>query len=249
VAERATRAGVLLEGAQPPQRVLGPLWQGRYKSLLIEDRAYLGQAIANQHLNLVAAGNVDDPASHAWSGYRQVLGRVRKGPVDVDETLLVFSDRRSAARRAYLTLLRQGVEEPWFGALPGGVPWWRRSKGDDEELRRDPTRPAMDWLGVVTCPEPPKVDARGVARTVARLSKLRVRTLGGRRRGAELGRVRELVMLVGVETCGLKANDLVAVIGRSPGSASCLWGQATAHRREDPEFAALELQAIETLGR
>jgi chromosomal replication initiation ATPase DnaA len=134
-----------------------------------------------------------------------------------------------------------------MGALPGGLPWWRRSKGNHEELRRDPTRPAMDWLGVVKRPEPPKVDARGVARTVARLSKVSVRALGGRRRGAELGRVRELVMLVGVETCGLKVRDLAAVIGRSPGSASRLYGEATARRREDTELAALEQQVIEAL--
>jgi putative transposase len=230
-------------------RVLGPLWQGRYKSRMIEDPAYLMQAIAYVHLNPVTAGMTADPASHRWSGHRQVLGRERRGLVDVDETLLVFSPQRTAARRAYLTVLGQGREAAWKGTLPDGLPWWRRAAADDEELRRDSTRPGMDWLGVTQRPAPPKVDAKEVARTVARLLGVSVTTLRGRRRGAELGRVRELVMLVGVETCGLKVKDLAAVIGRDPGSASRLYGQATTRRREDPGYAALAQGAVEALRR
>lgn len=219
-------------------RVLGPLWQGRYKSRLIEDRRYLMQAIAYVHLNPVASGITDDPARHQWSGHRQVIGRARKGLVDVDETLLAFGERRESARRGYLAVLGQGREEGWMGAVPGGLPWWRHSRGGDEELRPDPTRPAMDWLGVAVRPEPPRADARGVARAVARELEVGVRALGGRHRGAELGRARELVMLVGVEGCGLKVNDLARVIGRDPGSASRIYGQAAARRRDDPELAA-----------
>jgi len=63
--------------------------------------------------------------------------------------------------------------------------------------------------------------------------------------GAELGRARELVMLVGVETCGLKVKDLAAAVGRNPGSASRLHGQAVAQRREDPGFRALVQRVIE----
>jgi putative transposase len=229
-------------------RVLGPLWQGRYKSRLIEDGTYLMQAIVYVHLNPVAAGMGGDPAAHRWSGHRQVLGRVGQGLVDVDETLLVFNGRRAVARRAYLTVLGQGREAAWTGALPGGLPWWRRA-AEDEELRRDATRPAMDWLGVTQRPEPPKVDANEVVRTVARLLRVSVGTLGGRRRGAELGRVRELVMLVGVETCALKVKDLAVVIGRDPGTASRLYGQATTRRREDPKLAAQAQVVVEILRR
>lgn len=46
--------------------------------------------------------------------------------------------------------------------------------------------------------------------------------------------MRELVMLVGVETCGLKVKDLAFVIGRGPGSASRQYSQATTRRREEP---------------
>jgi hypothetical protein len=82
---------------------------------------------------------------------------------------------------------------------------------------------------------------------VARLRCVSVTTLGGRCRGAELGRARELVMLVGVETCGLKVKDLAAEIGRDPGSASRLYGQATERRREDPSLAALVQEIVEAL--
>lgn len=229
------------------QRVLGPLWQGRYKSRLIEDAAYLTKAIAYVHLNPVASGMVDDPASHRWSGHRQVIGRARTGLVDVDETLLVFGEQRAAVRRAYLAVLGKGRQEAWIGAAPGGLPWWRRSSGDDDELRPDPTRPPMDWLGVAVRPEPPRADAGAVAAAVSRLLHVEVESVAGRHGGGTLRQARQLVMLVGVEACGLKVRDLASVIGRGAGSASRIYGQAAVRRRDDPHFAKVVAGVVEAL--
>lgn len=83
------------------------------------------------------------------------------------------------------------------------------------------------------------VDAAGVARAVAAVVHAPVEALGGRGRGEELQRARELVMLVGVEGCGLKVKDLAAVIGRDASSASRLYAQAAAAQRTSPAFAAV----------
>ena len=60
-------------------------------------------------------------------------------------------------------------------------------------------------------------------------------------------RARELVMLVGVERCGLKVKDLAAVIGRGAGSASRLYSEAAAVRRTTSAFAAIAEQVTHTL--
>jgi hypothetical protein len=204
------------------------------------------QAIAYVHQDPVASGMVDDPALHRWSGHRQVIGRVRKGLVDVDETLLVFGGRRAVARRHFLVVLRKGQQEGWIGAGPGRLPWWRRAAEEDAALRPDRSRPAMDWLGVAVRPQPPRADAAAVVAVVAQLSGLGEPSIGSRHT-AQLVRARQLVMLVGVETCGLKVKDLAVAIGRNAGSASRIYGQATSRRREDPAFAALAEQAIAAL--
>ncbi len=48
----------------------GYLWQGRYKSLLIEDDAYLLECGRYVERNPVRAGIVRDPADYPWSSYR-----------------------------------------------------------------------------------------------------------------------------------------------------------------------------------
>jgi REP element-mobilizing transposase RayT len=55
------------------KRQLGPVWQGRYQVRTVDDERYLLQLIAYVHLNPVAAGVVDEPGRHRWSGHRELL--------------------------------------------------------------------------------------------------------------------------------------------------------------------------------
>lgn len=221
------------------RRVLGSVWQGRYKARLVDDPAYLMQAIAYVHLNPVASGMVRDPGSYRWSGHRQLLGRVRTGLVEVDEALVAFGSSRREALVTYRGVLGRGKEEGWMREGPGRLPWWRPASGQDDELHLDASRPRLDWQGVVQRPAPPSVDAAGVARAVATVVDIPVEALGGRSRAEPLQRARELVMLVGVERCALKVKDLAVVIGRGAGSASRLYAQAATVRRTTPAFAAM----------
>jgi REP element-mobilizing transposase RayT len=229
------------------RRVLGPLWQGRYKSRLVGDPLYLRQAVAYVHLNPVAGRLVTDPGSYRWSGHRQILGRARSGLVDVDEALLAFGSARREALRTYRSVLGRGKDQGWMQEGPGRLPWWRSMRDEDAELHVDPGKPRLDWLGGLNRPDPPSVDAAGVARAVAAVLDIPAEALGGRGRGRELQRARELVMLTGVETCGLRVKDLAEVIGRGAGSASRLYAQASDARRTDTAFAAIADDLTHTL--
>lgn len=231
------------------RRVLGPVWQGWYKARLVDDPAYLMQAIAYVHLNPVAGGLAKDPASYRWSGHRQLVGRVRSGVVDVDEALVAFGSSRREALLTYRGLLARGRGERWMHDVPERLAWWRPARGEDDELHLDPGKPRLDWQGVVQRPQPPSADAEGVARAVARVLGVPLEALGGRGRGEELQRARHLVMLVGVERCGLRVKDLAHVIGRDAGSASRLYGQAAAVRPTNPGLARLADKALEVLRR
>lgn len=48
----------------------GTLWEGRFKSCLVESTDYLLQCYRYIELNPVRAGMVDDPSEYVWSSYR-----------------------------------------------------------------------------------------------------------------------------------------------------------------------------------
>jgi len=48
----------------------GTLWEGRYKSCLVQDENYLIQLYRYIELNPVRANMVDDPAKYSWSSYQ-----------------------------------------------------------------------------------------------------------------------------------------------------------------------------------
>ena len=112
-------------GVNVRRRVYGPLWRGRYKAKLVKDQRYLDQLLVYIHLNPVVAGIVGDPAEYRWSGHLELLGKIKKPIIDVDEVLRVFGTTRRSARSAYGNRLKGAVEEEWIGQEPGRLPWWR----------------------------------------------------------------------------------------------------------------------------
>lgn len=57
-------------------RRTGTLWEGRYKSLLVDSERYLLQGYRYIELNPVRVGMVSDPADYSWSSHgRSALGK------------------------------------------------------------------------------------------------------------------------------------------------------------------------------
>ncbi len=54
-------------------QLVGSVFQGRYKAVLVERDDYLVRLSAYIHLNPVRAGLVDEPEEHRWSSYGQYL--------------------------------------------------------------------------------------------------------------------------------------------------------------------------------
>ena len=113
----------------------GHLLQNRFKSILVEEEAYLLELVRYLHLNPVRAGlvgTVDELDRYAWTGHSRLMGRVTDGWQDVDGVLAHFGRRIGAARQAY----RQFVWEGWnHGRRPelqgGGI---RRSQAGWQRL-------------------------------------------------------------------------------------------------------------------
>jgi putative transposase len=89
----------------------GTLWEGRYKSCLIESEAYLLELYRYIELNPVRSGIVDEPSEYSWSSY-QCNGLGKKSQLQSPHELYKALGRSKKKRlESYQLLLDIDVEE------------------------------------------------------------------------------------------------------------------------------------------
>jgi REP element-mobilizing transposase RayT len=220
--------------------VYGPLWQGRYRAKMVEEQQYLDSLVAYIHLNPVSAGVVSDPADYRWTGHRDLIGRVRRPIVHIDEVLHQFGGTRRTARARYVRALKGAAEEDWAGELPGGLPWWRLGRPRKREEREVPQpgseKAYVDVLGRSTGLERPAITVDDFVVQGSEYLGISVDDLAGRGRSSAVVRARELLATLGVERYGLRVNALARVINKSPEAVSRCVSRGVELRRADAEF-------------
>ena len=200
------------------QRVFGPLWQGRYRAILVKDQRYLDQLLVYIHLNPVVCGMVDDPADYHWSGHRALIGKAKNPIVAVDEVLRLFGKTRRSARSAYTRAMRGVREEEWVGEEPGAIPWWRLGRPLRSELE-DPEESGKDKREQ-GCKrqdrERPELTVEDFLQTGAEILGIELDELAGRGRPSRVTRAREVLAVTGVERYGLRVKDLAESLKKHP---------------------------------
>jgi REP element-mobilizing transposase RayT len=90
-------------------RVVGHLFQGRYKSILCDRDAYLLELVRYIHLNPARMKRPQNPWKYHWSSHRVFLGE--PGPVTIQTTSVLkqFGSNASVARRGYLAFMKEGL--------------------------------------------------------------------------------------------------------------------------------------------
>jgi putative transposase len=89
--------------------LVGHLFQGRYKAILVQKEVYLLELTRYVVLNPLRAGMVDSLDDWHWSSYPFVVGREAPPPwLDADWLLRQFAPERGEARRAYVEFLLAG---------------------------------------------------------------------------------------------------------------------------------------------
>jgi putative transposase len=110
--------GVFTQRVNRRHGLVGHLFQGRFKGILVERDTYLLELARYVVLNPVRAGIVADAGDWAWSSYPAMLGRVPAPPwLETDWVLRQFGRSRAAARAAYAAFVADGVGRPsvWDG--------------------------------------------------------------------------------------------------------------------------------------
>ncbi len=92
-------------------QIIGSVFQGRYKSILVEKESYLLTLSAYIHLNPVRAAIVDKPEKYRWSSFNDYL-RMKKSIhwVFSDDILKMFSWEREAYKAFVYNLMIKGNE-------------------------------------------------------------------------------------------------------------------------------------------
>ena len=91
----------------------GTLFQGRFKSILVEDSGYAWTLSRYLHLNPCRARLVSMPEEYPWSTYRYYLNPDGAPEwLDWKTVLSEFSGTESAARIAYRRFVMQGISQP-----------------------------------------------------------------------------------------------------------------------------------------
>ena len=92
---------------------VGHVFQGRFKSLLIEKDSYLLQLSRYIVLNPVRARMVELPSQFDWSSYRATAGMGEPHPcLTRDWLLATFAKNRSLAQQRYASFVSAGISVP-----------------------------------------------------------------------------------------------------------------------------------------
>jgi len=109
-------------------RFSGHVFQGRYRTELVEDETYLWTVTRYVHLNPVRGRIVENPSAWAWSSYPGYARRIRRLDwVAYDELLASWSgafggpDPAGAYRRYVTAGLAEPPDSPWKGAYQGWI--------------------------------------------------------------------------------------------------------------------------------
>lgn len=95
---------------------VGHVFQGRFKSIVVEKESYLLELCRHIVLNPVRAGIVKHPKDYSWSSFKFTPGR-RNGPESLftDWVLAQFGENRKGAQKRYREFVLAGTagESPW----------------------------------------------------------------------------------------------------------------------------------------
>jgi putative transposase len=89
----------------------GGLWDGRFKSCLVESVSYLLLCYRYVELNPVRAGLVRHPQDYYWSSYRANVQRTSSGIITPHEQYLRLGASNEERRRAYADLVATGLQD------------------------------------------------------------------------------------------------------------------------------------------
>jgi len=128
----------------------GTLWEGRYRSTLIQAERYLLACMVYIDLNPVRAGMVGVPAEYRWSSHQHYVGRRTDKLITPHPLYWELGNTPFARDQAYAELVRAGISQSQQQALTdSALRGWALGEADyvAELQRRTERRVARSLAG------------------------------------------------------------------------------------------------------
>jgi putative transposase len=149
----------------------GTLWEGRFRSTLIESDRYLLACHRYVEENPVRAGMVANPGEHLWSSFRCNAWGARDDLVTAHSLYMELGSGEDTRLAAYRRLFDRELPEETIAAIPEATGWTLGSEEFCESMAALAGRrvlracPLPRWNGAKVDSDP--VHGQGTARTVA----------------------------------------------------------------------------------
>lgn len=88
---------------------VGHIFQGRFKSIVVEKDSYLLQVLRYIHLNPVKAGMVETVEEYPWSSYLKYLTVGGKPQLKIEEILAMFSQDSVKQKQLFVEFITEGM--------------------------------------------------------------------------------------------------------------------------------------------
>jgi REP element-mobilizing transposase RayT len=196
-------------------KLVGHLFQGRYKDILCDRDSYLLELVRYIHLNPVRSKIVADPGDYRWSSHGEYLGSGRKretATVQTEWVLEQFGPGLARARRKYKEFVFDGIgaghRDDFYEVKE------QRFLGDDQFVEKVNRHLDLDASPKV------RADLSAIERAVSRRYHYPVETLHSRTKEHRGSFIRAVVAYVGQELGTVKLNEVAARYGRDQVSLS-----------------------------
>jgi REP element-mobilizing transposase RayT len=227
----------------------GHLYQGRYKSFVCDEDAYLLELVRYIHLNPLRAGLVPDLAAldcYPWSGHAVIMGNGALDGQVTDQVLSLFGKTKRETRRKYRLFVADGIsrgKREDLGSkrrmtrelleITDGEPFDARVLGSAEFVRELQTRRELS----TKFPQP--LEIKEIITRVCRHFGLKVEALRHNTRVAKIAEARSLICYFAVRVVGHSGVDVGRHIRLRRAGVSVAAGRGELMVKNDP--ALLEL--------
>lgn len=195
-------------------RMVGHLFQGRYKAILCDKHAYLLILVRYLHTNCVRSGLAKDPAKYQWSSHRTYLGIDKSDLVNTEFVLSQFSRDRKKALQIYNEFITESMTEKDLERMKD---FTSGQFMGDKDFVLDVQEKMLRDMSVAKGTVPMKhVDE--IAKAVSELTGVKAEILSSRRRGSRFVEARSLFIHLCTKYTSLKRKDIARFLERDAGS-------------------------------
>lgn len=198
---------------------IGHLFQGRFKSVVVDSGRYLKELVRYIHLNPVRAGMVGLPEHYRWSSHNAYLGCDPITWIKPDYLLSRFDETLQTATHSFSNFVRAGI------GLPEEIDFKRGSEdgilGDDDFVEKVRRTAELEPVLSVSLPE--------LVQAVTELYGIDLTQLRAPGKERHAAHVRAVLALLVKDVEDLTLEDLGTIVQRSASGLSRQAAQTSAN--------------------